>query len=431
LIKIPKKQLFKNLPFTFFLFCTYLVVFFYYSIKFNQNFFKILISVYACLSIAIYSYYRKSKKKERVFSLKNEEIQENKNLLLAKIERNKLANYALDEQIERYNSLEHLMERLNLTLSQRETAALLVSEAFRLISKNKGICVLYLLDRDKERLSIISTKKENPEQIIKSKEGDIFDSWILKKNRPLIIEDAKKDFRFDLEKIELDDSRIFRSLIACPLVSGKKIIGVIRLDSPKEKFFSSEDLRLLRTISDLGAVAMENAQLYNRTEELAITDGLTGLYLRRYLLERIDTEIMRVNKEKGVLSILMIDIDNFKKYNDKFGHVAGDVVLKSVAKILNENFNTPGNVIGRYGGEEFTVLLPNTSKAKARVLAEKLRTQIDKKSIVLRKKSTQITVSIGLSVFPEDAKMKEELIQKADSALYKAKSKGRNLVCST
>ena len=363
-------------------------------------------------------------------SLQDEEIQGNVNLLLEKNKRSKLANYALEEQIKRYNSLERLIQGLNLTLSQEETAAFLTSEAFRLISKNRGTCVLYTLDANKERLAIVSTRKENPDEIIKFKQGDIFDNWVLRKNQPLIIEDTRKDFRFDLERIKSDESRFFRSLISCPLVSGEKIIGAIRLDNPTEGFFSSEDLRLLRTISDLGAVAIENAQLYNKTEELAIRDGLTGLYLRRYLLERMDIEMIRASKESEDLSVLMIDIDNFKKYNDKFGHVAGDIVLKSMARVLSETFNIAGNVIARYGGEEFIVLLPNTSKDKAKVLAEELRKKIKNKKIVLRKKSTQITVSIGVVAFPEDAKMKEELIQRADSALYKAKSKGRNLVCS-
>ena len=412
------------------LFCAYLVAFSYYSIRFNQNFFKILISVYIFLNIIVYSYYRKAKKEEKKLSLQDEEIQENANLLLEKNKRNKLANYALDEQIKRYNSLEHLIQSLNLTLSLEETAALLTSEAFRLVSRNQGACVLYTLDADKERLAIVSTRKENPDEIIKFKQGDIFDNWVLRKNQPLIIEDTRKDFRFDLERIKSDESRFFRSLISCPLVSGEKIIGAIRLDNPTEGFFSSEDLRLLRTISDLGAVAIENAQLYNKTEELAIRDGLTGLYLRRYLLERMDIEMIRASKESEDLSVLMIDIDNFKKYNDKFGHVAGDIVLKSMARVLSETFNIAGNVIARYGGEEFIVLLPNTSKDKAKVLAEELRKKIKNKKIVLRKKSTQITVSIGVVAFPEDAKMKEELIQRADSALYKAKSKGRNLVCS-
>jgi len=429
LIKIAKKELFKTPLFIFLLFCAYLAAFSYYSILFNQNFFKIFIPASVYLISIIYYYYIKSKRKEKDISLKSEETQGDINLLLDKIKKTKLTNCALDEQIKRYNSLEHLIQKLSLTLSQEETAGLLVSEAFRLISRNKGACVLYILDVDKERLAIISSKKEKPSEIIKSKEGDIFDNWVLRKNQPLIIEDTKKDFRFDLEKIKSDESRIFRSLISCPLVSGRKIIGAIRLDNPIEGFFSSEDLRLLRTISDLGAVAIENAQLYKRTEELAIRDGLTGLYLRRYLLERIDIEIIRMAKEERDLSILMIDIDYFKKYNDKFGHVAGDIVLKTLARILSETFDTAGDVVARYGGEEFTVILPNTSKDKAKILAEKLRRKIKNEKIVLRKKLTQVTVSIGIAAFSKDAKMKEELIQKADSALYKAKTKGRNLVC--
>jgi diguanylate cyclase (GGDEF)-like protein len=380
--------------------------------------------------VLIHYYYRRTRKTERDFVLREEDLQEDVNLLLEEIKKSKLAVYAREEQIKRYNSLEHLIERLNSTLSQEEVCLLITSAAFRLAAKNKGTCILYLVDEEKESLAIASTQKEDAQEIIKSKKGDIFDNWVFKKNQPLIIADTKKDFRFDLEKIKFAKSRMFRSLIASCLVSGKRIVGVIRLDNPKENYFSSEDLRLLRAISDLGAVAVENTQLYRRTEELAITDGLTGLYLRRYLSERMDIEMIRVTKEKGNLSILMIDIDNFKRYNDKFGHVAGDIVLRTIAKILRETFDAAGDIIGRYGGEEFIVLMPNLSKSEAKDRAEELRRRIEDERIVLRKKSTKITVSIGLSTFPQDAKLRDELIQKADSALYRAKGKGRNLVCS-
>ena len=129
------------------------------------------------------------------------------------------------------------------------------------------------------------------------------------------------------------------------------------------------------------------------------------------------------------LSFLMIDLDYFKKYNDQFGHVAGDIVLKTVAKILDDSFGQPGNIVCRYGGEEFCVLLPDCTKENAKQLAEKVRKKIEQEKIVLRRQETNITVSIGVSTFPKDAQMKEELIYKADHALYRAKEEGRNRVC--
>ena len=125
----------------------------------------------------------------------------------------------------------------------------------------------------------------------------------------------------------------------------------------------------------------------------------------------------------------MIDLDNFKQYNDTFGHVAGDIVLKVIAKILGDVFNQPGNLVCRYGGEEFCVLLPDCSKDKAKQAANELRKRIEQEKIILRRQETTVTVSIGVASFPKDAQMKEELIYKADHALYKAKEQGRNRVC--
>jgi len=150
-----------------------------------------------------------------------------------------------------------------------------------------------------------------------------------------MVEDTKKDFRFDLEKVVLDKERQIRSLISAPLCIGRRVLGILRVDSIRENSFSFDDLRLLTTISDIGAMAVENALLYEKTEELAIKDGLTGIYLRRYLLERIPGEIGRALRKGSEASLLMLDIDHFKNYNDKFGHVAGDIVLKDLGALLS------------------------------------------------------------------------------------------------
>ena len=151
---------------------------------------------------------------------------------------------------------------------------------------------------------------------IKSKKGDIFDQWLVKTMQPLLIEDTKSDYRFDIDRVMPQDSRAIASLISVPLMVGNKALGILRIDSPDENHFMTEDLRFLTTIGDLGAVAIENAQLYERVEQLAIKDALTGLYLRRHLLDRFPEEINRQMRSKGQFAFMMIDLDSFKKYND-------------------------------------------------------------------------------------------------------------------
>jgi diguanylate cyclase (GGDEF)-like protein len=214
------------------------------------------------------------------------------------------------------------------------------------------------------------------------------------------------------------------------LIAGNKTLGILRVDSPLPHHFATDDLRFLRTIADLAGVAIENAQLYQKIEDLAIRDGLTSLYLRRHMLERLSEELNREVRHGKDLCFLMIDLDHFKKYNDNFGHIAGDIVLRTVASILTEHFNEPGDVVCRYGGEEFCVFLPDCSKEKAITLAQEVRKKIQTREIVLRRQKTHVTASIGVAAFPVDAKGREELIIKADEALYKAKEGGRNKVCS-
>jgi len=251
---------------------------------------------------------------------------------------------------------------------------------------------------------------------------------VVKTLHPLLVEDVQTDFRFDLDKMDMEDKRSIRSLISTPLIVGEKTLGILRVDSAASHQFSTDDLRFLRTIADLTSIAIENAQLYERLETMAIKDGLTGLYLRRHMLERLGEEISREMRRGEELSFLMMDLDHFKKYNDTFGHMAGDIVLKTIAQVLEGHFNHPGELVCRYGGEEFCVLLPNCPKSKAVLLANELRNKIETREIVLRRQKTQVTVSIGVASFPKDAKTKDELIFKADEALYQAKETGRNKV---
>jgi diguanylate cyclase (GGDEF)-like protein len=175
------------------------------------------------------------------------------------------------------------------------------------------------------------------------------------------------------------------------------------------------------------ALQLKKVSLYESVEKLSITDGLTEIYLRRYFIDRLSEEIERSRRLKLKFSILMIDIDRFKNCNDKYGHMVGDAVLREIASIIKNNVREI-DLLARYGGEEFTVLLPETGRKGALHVAERIRKACEDRLISAYDENLKFTVSIGVSVYPEDAKDSEPLIEKADETMYRSKQEGRNRV---
>jgi len=210
--------------------------------------------------------------------------------------------------------------------------------------------------------------------------------------------------------------------------------GVFVLKSKERKFgvllykgLEEKDKEKFAILAHQFALALRRLKLYKDIETLAITDGLTSVYTRRYFLERFDEEIKRSRLHKNSLAFLMIDADHFKMVNDQHGHLTGDAVLKEVAHTIQEGVREI-DIVGRFGGEEFCVVLPETDLDGARVVAERIRKAAEEKLIKAYDNALHITLSIGISVFPADGKLLEELMDKADWALYRAKSQGRNRV---
>ena len=428
MISKPKKPLSRLYFLVAFSFLVPLAGFFVYATKYPTAFLFLAAALLVNI-ILLVSFHRRLSQKQATISLQKEEYFEKTNMLRAELSNEWQTIEALQRKIINYSQLKDLTEKLGTCLSLEDTSNTLSTEVNRLFGHKDITVILYLFHSKLGELGISSSQKGQMQVNLKAKKGDLFDQWVVKTLHPLLVEDANSDFRFDVDKFSSEDSRDIRSLISAPLMDANKILGILRVDSPLAHHFTTDDLRFLRTIADLTSIAVENAQLYQRLEDLAIKDGLTGLYLRRYLTERMDEEIARSSRSKRDMAFLMIDLDKFKQYNDTFGHIAGDIVLRSVAEMLSEHFKRPGDLICRYGGEEFCVLLPDCSKAKALELAEDIRKKIQAKEIILRRQKTHVTVSMGVASFPKDARLKEELIMKSDGALYKAKEGGRNRVC--
>lgn len=337
---------------------------------------------------------------------------------------------SLQEKIQRYDSFKRIIEEINRSIELDALAQHLCEITFRVVGQGKGTCILYLFDQQANALGVLKTRKEHRNQVIKAKEGDSFDTWVLHHSSPLLVEDIRNDFRFDPEKLPQLEQRTVGSLVSAPLISEHTTLGILRLDDEEKNAYTQDDLRLLVSIADLGAVAIENSLLYQKTKELATHDSLTGLFTKGYFLERLRQECKRSNRQERALSLLMCDIDFFKHYNDTFGHTAGDLVLKSISQNISQAVEKYSPVVCRFGGEEFCVILPELDKKEALTVAETLRLTIESAPMILRRQERTVTVSIGVASFPNDAGDEEELLIKADRAMYEAKQKGRNRVCA-
>lgn len=216
-----------------------------------------------------------------------------------------------------------------------------------------------------------------------------------------------------------------------PLVVEESVVGILIIEGGQEDATAKFTI-----IAGQLALLLKKIALYNTVKDLSITDGLTGVFLRRYFIERFIEEIKRSINNEYSLSVLMLDIDHFKMYNDTFGHLVGDVTLREVSKVIKENVRKV-DLIARYGGEEFAIILPETNEQGAFDAAERIRLAVENKHFEVYDEETRVTVSIGIASFVREenddseekyAEMVNSLLHNADHALYEAKEQGRNRV---
>ncbi len=210
-----------------------------------------------------------------------------------------------------------------------------------------------------------------------------------------------------------------------------RALGVLNLYRRQPNSFSPNEIRLLRKIAEQLAQVLDKIFLYHQTRALSITDPLTGIFNRRYFNERYATEFMRASRYQRPLSVIMLDLDHFKKFNDAHGHLLGDKVLRMAAHVLEASIRQ-ADILARYGGEEFVVILPEIDKVHGKQVAEKLRRAIENAAFPKAEHQPfgRLTASVGLASFPEDAEEGDALLSLADQALYEAKARGRNQVAA-
>ena len=277
-------------------------------------------------------------------------------------------------------------------------------------------CSLMLADKNSGELVIRGAKGVSEDVILKTKFkiGVSIAGLVAQEEKPLLVRNIETDPRFLRKKRPSYKSKSF---LCAPIKVDRKLIGIINVadkNAPNSNIFSEIDLKILCMIVRQVAVAMENAKLYSELKYLANTDPLTKLYNYRHFAKSLDHEINRVKRYGGALSLLMVDVDELKPYNDTYGHLEGDKLLKRVAKTLMDSLREV-DIVCRYGGDEFVVILPETDVSHAEIVVEKIKKGIDR--LQLKRK---VTVSTGVAKYTDNMN-RYDLILQADAFLYEAK----------
>lgn len=237
--------------------------------------------------------------------------------------------------------------------------------------------------------------------------------------QPLLLSEVASKGQFD---DELEFFTAYKCYLIAPLLAKDQVIGLVVMGKKLSgDSFNQGEKDFINTLTSLAALALRNARHY----EQAITDAMTKLYLKRYFQLKLDDELKRSGRYDSKVTLLMADIDHFKRINDTYGHTKGDEVLIAVAKEIKANFRDV-DVPARYGGEEFAVIMPEVGKQDALIAAERLRKNVENLMFHLNGDEVKVTISLGLAEFPSDGTTPMQLVEAADAALYHSKENGRN-----
>lgn len=310
------------------------------------------------------------------------------------------------------------------TLELEKTLQLIMDSAVKAIpSAQKGS--LHLLDQERDELVMRAGSGFSREvmEAATFKVGEGYAGWAFAHNQPVIIDNVNTDPRF--KPIDLLEVLEEKSAICVPLVVKGKTIGTITLDNiTSYGAFDQNHLHLLSAFAHQAAIAIENARLYGETKHLAATDPLTRLWNRRHIEERLRGEIARASRFHHPLSVLVMDIDNLKLFNDTYGHPAGDEVIRTVADTLLTSCREI-DIVGRYGGDEFAVLLPEADPQGSAVVAERILGSLEKVPFQAPGGTkVPINISIGAASYPSDGEEGDRLFSLADTSMYRAKVAG-------
>jgi len=339
------------------------------------------------------------------------------------------ANVALDRKVFELRTLFDVVETMNFKSYSPELLAYILDTALRALDAEWGSLWLYDGDADELQVKMVRGAGYERDDVPRPKPGQGIAGEVFASGKPIICNDGRADPRFIPFPGQADFEMLIRQIICVPLLVDNETIGVLNVVNKRSDDgtgFDDNDAHLLGALASQAARALEHAKLY----DLAIRESKTGLYIPRYFEARMREQLTQARRYGQPFSVMITDIDHFKQVNDRFGHMVGDEVIVVVSHFLTESLRENIDIASRWGGEEFSVILPRTDKAGAVTFAERYRRRVERDSGNEPAGVPNVTVSVGLATFPEDGADVEVLMRQADDALYAAKRGGRNRVCA-
>jgi diguanylate cyclase (GGDEF)-like protein len=373
-----------------------------------------------------------SHQEKEIYRLKNVELKEKTDALEKKTE----------ELIESYNNMKTISE-----IGQDITSTLNFEKILDLVYKSInnlmpaytfGIALYDKKTGNIEYSLFIENSKRHPSYTNNIKDKNNWAAWCILNKKAILVNDVEKEHKKYIEHRKVTYGISMESIIYCPLIFENNVLGVLTVQSIRKNAYSQYNLDTVKALASYIAIAIRNAQKSNdlkklneRLLSLSNLDGLTEIPNRRYFDEIVEVHWKSAKINQHPLSLILIDVDNFKEYNDNYGHLAGDYCLQEIAKALQSVSNEANSFVARYGGDEFVAVFPNASSETAFNLAETMKNRIDKLNIEHKfsEVTDHVTLTFGIcTLIPDEDSSISYLTDFADKALYEAKQKGRNRI---
>jgi diguanylate cyclase (GGDEF)-like protein len=329
------------------------------------------------------------------------------------------------EDARRLAILSDIVKTANSILEPRRVIDLIMTKIQELIPSEAWSMLMVDEARRELRFEVAMGGKAQEVAGFRVRMGEGIAGWVAQSGKPVIANDVRRDRRF-ARRFDSETRFSTRSVLCAPLIARGRTIGVVQVINRRGGGFTRADLALLLTLVEPCAIAIENAVLFQRAEQLTITDDLTGLFNSRYLGLQLGREIKRSRRQATRLSVIFLDLDGFKGVNDRHGHIAGSATLAEMGALL-QGCVRESDTLARYGGDEFVVLLPETAPEGALLIAERIRAAIEEHVFLGGEGlAERLSASVGVATYPDHADSAELLIRMADQAMYHVKQRNKN-----